>query len=637
MSSQNVCSICLETTQARGGVPLFTPGCCGKWFHVSCAEALAAAGNNKCPDCRAPIVLPGAAAQPHPAPPVTRSHARRQAPAPVQQQQQPPANNSIFSFGGLFGGGHATTSPFAPPPPRAPSAVPSNQPSTVEDPVDPYIPDSKTSAAFSSTTMELTTAPEYPITSVAMNREFYARTTFCYRDAVTADSKVPLDVVCILDNSGSMQGSKLASLKKAMEFVIDSLSPQDRLSVVKFNSFAEPLHGLLKLTPTNKALSRSHVRSVQANGGTNILQGMRAGWSLMSNRKSFNPSSCVFLLTDGQDGSNMEAKKSLAREIKASGSSLFVFGFGADHDSAQMQAIADAAEANFTYIDTDDTVIDAFGGAIGSQQGISLKHLTLSITAVAPGVLIRQTIAGNYTATQRPDLRGVTVSFANMYPGETRDVLVKLELPNIDTPQEAYPLITANLSYFAPSNGGDGTSSIGSAAAAVVAMVVDSPVGPNVKEFFTDIVPCTVARINDTEHAARAPTIARDSDVDVQINRTLTLNAIKDALAAADRSDYNGAKEIITSAIATIRESVSFKAGLMKVVTLMDDLEEALRTASSREEYTSYGGRAKMSEAFSSNACQRGVYTKAGKSSAYQNASSAVMQSKAKASKGGFF
>ena len=50
------------------------------------------------------------------------------------------------------------------------------------------------------------------------------------KDIAVPPSTVGLDVVCILDNSGSMQGSKLKSLKTAMEFVIQSLGPNDRYS-----------------------------------------------------------------------------------------------------------------------------------------------------------------------------------------------------------------------------------------------------------------------------------------------------------------------------------------------------------------------------------------------------------------------
>ena len=47
------CLICLQISQARGGVPLFSPGCCGSWFHQVCIDNLKAQGINNCPNCRA--------------------------------------------------------------------------------------------------------------------------------------------------------------------------------------------------------------------------------------------------------------------------------------------------------------------------------------------------------------------------------------------------------------------------------------------------------------------------------------------------------------------------------------------------------------------------------------------------------
>ena len=97
-------------------------------------------------------------------------------------------------------------------------------------------------------------------------------------------------------------------------------------------------------------------------GGTDIYSGMACAARVLDSRKSRNPISCVFLLTDGQDSSHMTEKIALARLMKTKGYSLFVFGFGNDHDAEQLQNIAGAAEAPFTFIEADTMVVDAFGG-----------------------------------------------------------------------------------------------------------------------------------------------------------------------------------------------------------------------------------------------------------------------------------
>lgn len=186
-------------------------------------------------------------------------------------------------------------------------------------------------------TVTVSAAPEYNEVSLDENNSFHVRVSLKYEEVEALSvAKVPLDVVCVLDNSGSMSGSKLTSLKKAMEFVIQSLGPHDRLSVVNFNSQPTVLHGLLKMNPSNQATAKSSIYRLSATGGTDIYAGMQQGWSLLESRRTRNPASCMFLLTDGQDRDHTAEKLELARRMKSAGTSLFVFGFGTDHDSEHM-------------------------------------------------------------------------------------------------------------------------------------------------------------------------------------------------------------------------------------------------------------------------------------------------------------
>ena len=52
---------------------------------------------------------------------------------------------------------------------------------------------------------------------------------------------VPLNFCLVLDRSGSMQGQKLAALKDATKRVIDTLTPQDIVSIVLFDDTVQVL------------------------------------------------------------------------------------------------------------------------------------------------------------------------------------------------------------------------------------------------------------------------------------------------------------------------------------------------------------------------------------------------------------
>ena len=60
---------------------------------------------------------------------------------------------------------------------------------------------------------------------------------------------VPIDLVCVVDQSGSMRGDKIALLKDTLDYIIDQMRSLDRLAIVSFNSTAfDRSHGLKLMT-----------------------------------------------------------------------------------------------------------------------------------------------------------------------------------------------------------------------------------------------------------------------------------------------------------------------------------------------------------------------------------------------------
>ncbi len=143
--------------------------------------------------------------------------------------------------------------------------------------------------------------------------------------------------------------NKMENLKHAMTFIRDEMKSEDRLGVVTFESQAKVLHQLLRMNEANKTRVGAAMAGIRASGGTCILSGMQAAFAMLQARASRNPITAVFLLTDGIDGSHAAEKQRLAKEMKEAGISLFVFGFGADHDSAHLTMIANAAEGSFAF------------------------------------------------------------------------------------------------------------------------------------------------------------------------------------------------------------------------------------------------------------------------------------------------
>lgn len=363
----------------------------------------------------------------------------------------------------------------------------------------------------------------------------------------------------------------------------------------------------------NKTKSTNIIRDhLNADGGTNILSGMQRGAEILQTRRTRNTASCLFLLTDGQDRSCKEQKIDLARSLKDSGTALFVFGFGTDHDAEHMMEISQAAEGGFSYIDTDDTVADAFGGALGSLKGnILLTNLNLRISSAAAEVQIKHAAAGRYTTSIDSSNTVATVTIANMFCGEKRDVLLQLSVPQVPHPCFS-SLLSASLQYsafeethFYPPS----TSSV--------------PGG----------ITCGVERVDDSDE--RLQSQVRALEVDEQINRLAVTTATGSAMRAADRGDMAEARRILNEAIAKLTSSPSFTANTVAATGLLQELRDAVNSTVSRDYYDRGGGKNAMCESFTSTTQQRSLYTKAGKTNMYQSSSSTNYQHDFNNRKGG--
>lgn len=286
-NSGEICAFCLEAVLLRGGgIPLYSPGCCGKFFHQKCIiEYVNTTLHNsaaKCPSCRSSFEVPPwmRLAQnnvPNPPQAFFGAQARPTFGAPV-----PPFGGFRSGFGSgfgttAFGTGTGTVNPgFSFGPPSAgfgnpfsfgPSSAASEPPAFSSDIAEDLLPEVLNTLTDVSATraqnindlqslISISATPEYNVIGLGAKDLFYVRVGIHYQERLTAaasnvapevgnptagiaftakDAAVPtppstvaLDIVCVLDNSGSMTGPKLTNLKSAMNFVIQSLGPNDR-------------------------------------------------------------------------------------------------------------------------------------------------------------------------------------------------------------------------------------------------------------------------------------------------------------------------------------------------------------------------------------------------------------------------
>lgn len=149
---------------------------------------------------------------------------------------------------------------------------------------------------------------------------------------------MPLNLCLVLDRSTSMGGPRLDHTKSAVRQIVDVLSPDDALALVAFNDRAEVL--LPTTTGVTRSLLRAKLESVQANGGTEILSGLRTGLAELGKRCQAGITSHLILLTDGRTYGDEEACVAEAEQAGERGIAVTAFGIGPDWNERLLDELA---------------------------------------------------------------------------------------------------------------------------------------------------------------------------------------------------------------------------------------------------------------------------------------------------------
>jgi Ca-activated chloride channel family protein len=162
------------------------------------------------------------------------------------------------------------------------------------------------------------------------------------------DTTAPINLNIILDCSTSMQGTRLDRIKSTAIELIRLLRPQDYVSVVAFNDRAEVLIPAGPRPALHTAEAK--IRMMQARGGTEIYQGLKAGF--LEARKYLNSkySHHIFLVTDGHTYGDEAACLAIADQASRSGIIMSGLGIGSEWNDEFLDEIAKKTGGNSIFV-----------------------------------------------------------------------------------------------------------------------------------------------------------------------------------------------------------------------------------------------------------------------------------------------
>jgi Ca-activated chloride channel family protein len=152
------------------------------------------------------------------------------------------------------------------------------------------------------------------------------------------DEIIPKDVVFLVDTSGSQSGSPLKQCQELMRRFINGLNPQDTFSILDFSIAVRQLSPTpLPTTPENRARAIAYINKLRAEGGTEMLNGIRTAINFPAPLGRLRS---VVLLSDGYIGNENEILAEVQQHLQP-GNRLYSFGAGSSVNRFLLNRIAE--------------------------------------------------------------------------------------------------------------------------------------------------------------------------------------------------------------------------------------------------------------------------------------------------------
>jgi Ca-activated chloride channel family protein len=171
--------------------------------------------------------------------------------------------------------------------------------------------------------------------------------------------RAPIEMVFVIDCSGSMSGEPLRQAKRAMTHAIKQLEPDDTFQIIRFSNDATTFGDRpVMASAGNIKDGLRFVKKLSADGGTMMNRAVEEALDAPNDNERLR---YVMFLTDGYIGNEQEILDTIRDRI--SNARIFSFGIGSSVNRYLMQRMAKIGRGAAAYItpgDDPDDIVDLF-------------------------------------------------------------------------------------------------------------------------------------------------------------------------------------------------------------------------------------------------------------------------------------
>ncbi|MBW1896050.1 MAG: VWA domain-containing protein [Deltaproteobacteria bacterium] len=237
----------------------------------------------------------------------------------------------------------------------------------------------------------------------------------------------PVDLVIVLDRSGSMRGKKIADAKQAILSLLSRLSAKDRLALVSYSDRVRRHANLLKVTPTNRMLLSSAIAGIWANGGTNLGAGLQEGLNVLQGARRDGHVGKLILISDGLANQGITDPTALSHMASIAVEKEFAVstaGVGNEFNEQLMTAIANRGAGRYYYLEEPAAFAAVFQREFHNARAVAATGVEVRVP-LKQGILLVD--AGGYPI----DIQNNQAIFhpVDLLSGERRKLFLTLRVP----------------------------------------------------------------------------------------------------------------------------------------------------------------------------------------------------------------
>jgi len=381
-------------------------------------------------------------------------------------------------------------------------------------------------------------------------------------------TRAPLDLALVIDRSGSMSGDKLSDVKTAALELLETLQPEDTITLVSYSSDVSMHLMRTRADDAGQREARRALLALQARGGTALGPGLFRALEALEGASDRTRMSHLMLFSDGIANAG-EVRPSVlgARAAGAFGAGVSVstMGVGVDYNEDLMTRLADQGGGRYHFIQDSEAIASILDDEMKGLVATVARGVTMDLTRAEGVGTVRVFGYASEESAGRVHTR-----VGSLGAGQTRAILVRVDLLS-DATADKRPLGHLHIEFDDVSDDGERKS-------------VD--------------VPLSIAHTDDIA-AARA---SEHKDVTVRVAEIESAASMELAAQAAGRGDFGHARNEIAGAIGKLerRRAQAPSAALDKQIA---DLREAESEVAGAE----------------GSAEERKVFTKKYKSRAYSS------------------